>query len=670
MIPKSQQARALRVLGVACYQSGKLDEALASFDKALSLEPDDAGVYSNRGAVLKGLKRLDEALDSYDKALSLQPGSAVAHYNRGIALLDLRRPDEALASYDQALTLKPDMAEAHNNRGIALLQLRRLEEALASYDRALSLTSGYAEAHINRGNALKDLNRLDEALAGYDKALALNPRSAQACTNRAHTLKDLGRLDEALASFGNALSLDPDCDFLSGMYLHVRMLACDWNRFSEDVDRLEVDIAGSKRSTAPFPALSLFDKPELHRKAATVYRDAKFPKGTTPAVFPARSPGGKIRIGYYSADFHDHATAHLMAELFEAHSADRFELHGFSFGPDRKDGMRQRLSCAFDRFFDVREMSDRKGATMSRDLGIDIAVDLKGYTQDARPGIFAEGCAPIQVNYLGYPGTMGADYMDYVIADKTVIPVERQPDFTEKVVYLPHCYQPNDSKRRISGRVFTRQELGLPATGFVFCCFNNNYKILPGTFDGWMRILKAVEGSVLWLLADNPTAQKNLLQQAQARGVASDRLVFARRMKLDEHLARHTLADLFIDTLPCNAHTTASDALWAGLPVLTLMGRSFASRVAASLLGAIGLPELVAPSQEAYEARAIALALDPAKMAELKKRLAANRTTTPLFDGNLFARHIEVAYERMHARHQAGLEPAAIEVQPGATTKS
>jgi predicted O-linked N-acetylglucosamine transferase (SPINDLY family) len=352
-----------------------------------------------------------------------------------------------------------------------------------------------------------------------------------------------------------------------------------------------------------------------------------------------------------------------MVELFEAHDNSKFELYGFSFGLSPNDEMKARVSAAFDQFYDVSSLTDIDVVLLSRKLKIDISVDLKGYTKDNRAGIFAMGCAPIQVNYLGYPGTMGADYIDYIIADKIVIPESSQDDFTEKVVYLPDSYQVNDSKRNISDRLFTKSELGLPQNGFIFCCFNNNYKILPATFDGWMRILKAVEGSVLWLFQGNATAASNLRKEAEARGVAGSRLVFAKIMKLDEHLARHRLADLFIDTFPYNAHTTTSDALWAGLPVLTCMGQSFASRVAGSLLTAIDLPELITRSQEEYEARAIELATNPTQLQELKAKLERNRLTTPLFDGKLFAKHIEAAYEAMYARSQAGLLPEHIEIQ-------
>ena len=353
-----------------------------------------------------------------------------------------------------------------------------------------------------------------------------------------------------------------------------------------------------------------------------------------------------------------------MAELLEARDAGRFELYGFSFGPDKQDDMRQRVAAAFDKFMDVRAMPDRDVARLSRELGIDIAVDLKGHTGDSRTGIFAEGCAPLQLQYLGYPGTMGMRIFDYVVADQIVLPPASQDDYMEKIVWLPHSYQPNDSRRKISSRVFTRAEVGLPEAGFVFCCFNNSYKILPETFESWMRILKAVPGSVLWLLENNPAAARNLREQAAAAAIDPARLVFAGHLLLDEHLARHRLADLFLDTWPYNAHTTASDALWAGLPVLTCMGKSFASRVAASLLHAVGLPGLITNSSQAYEVLAIALALDPARLGDFRKTLGEHRTSAPLFDGQMTARHLEAGYEAIHSRYLAGLSPGNIEISP------
>jgi predicted O-linked N-acetylglucosamine transferase (SPINDLY family) len=372
--------------------------------------------------------------------------------------------------------------------------------------------------------------------------------------------------------------------------------------------------------------------------------------------------GGKIRLGYYSADYHEHATAFLTAGLFERHDRSRFELTAFSFGPPREDAMRRRVTAAFDRFVDVRSRSDQEVAQLSRELAIDIAVDLKGYTEGARMGIFAHRAAPVQVSYLGYPGTLAAPYIDYLVADETLIPSETRAFYTEKIAYLPHSYQANDRQRSIAERIFTREELGLPSRGFVFCCFNNAYKITPAVFDVWMRILRRVEGSVLWLLLDNERAAENVRREAEARGVSGSRLVFAPSMALPEHLARHRAADLFLDTHPYNAHTTASDALWAGLPVLTRSGESFAARVAGSLLKAAGLAELVTTTPEAYEALAVELATDPIHLAKLTVGLSRTRLAVPLFDTELFARHLENAYTQMYQRSVRGLSPEHLHV--------
>jgi predicted O-linked N-acetylglucosamine transferase (SPINDLY family) len=400
----------------------------------------------------------------------------------------------------------------------------------------------------------------------------------------------------------------------------------------------------------------------LHKKSAEIYAQDRYPFNPVLGPILKRPKSQKIRIGYFSADFHDHATGYLMAELFELHNKTQFELIGFSFGPIANDVMRQRLAKSFDQFIEMGRKSDIEIAQLSRDLNIDLAIDLKGFTKDSRTGIFSYRAAPIQVNYLGYPGTMGADYIDYIIADKTLITLESQSYYLEKVVYLPDSYQVNDRKRLILDRAFTRQELGLPENDFIFSCFNNNFKILPATFASWMRVLKAVEGSTLWLFQDNPWVEDNLKKEALNHGIDPGRIIFAERMPLSEHLARHQQADLFLDTAPYNGHTTASDALWTGLPVLTLMGESFASRVAASLLNAIGLPELITNTQEEYEALAIELAIHPHKLADIKLKLAKNRLTTPLFDTPLFTKNLEAAYIKMYERYQDDLEPDHITI--------
>ncbi|MCK5818095.1 MAG: tetratricopeptide repeat protein [Psychromonas sp.] len=646
--------------GIVLSDLMRLDEALINYDKAIFLKPDYAQAFVNRGVTLNQLNRFDEALVSFNRAIAIDPNVAESFYNRGNLLQETKQFEKALASYNKAIAIKPDYAAAFYNRGNALQDLKRLDDALASYNKVNTIKPDFADAFHNRAVTLAKLNRLNDALIFYDKAIAIEPHHVEALTCRGNTLAKLNHLDEALASYNKAFAINPDTDFLFGIKLHTQMKLCDWTDISGQLSQVSRGIVDGTKLISPFPLLGLIDDPALQLSAAKMYVDTLYPVGRLFDDFSTHKANEKIRIGYYSADFHNHATAYLMAEFFEAHDAIKFEIYGFSFGANENDEMRQRVAVAFDYFYDVTNKSDAEVTKMSRDLGIDIAVDLKGFTQHARIEIFAQRCAPIQVNYLGYPGTMGAAYIDYIIADKILIPEESQQYYSEKIVYLPNSYQVNDAKRKVSDKILTRKDAGLPENAFIFCCFNNNYKILPTTFDGWIRILKAVDHSVLWLLECNATAVKYLCKAAQSRGVNPSRLIFAKRMKLEDHLARHQLADLFIDTLPCNAHTTASDALWSGLPVLTLIGKSFAGRVAASLLNAMDLPELITDTQAQYEAKAIELADDPALLVGINQKLQRNRLTSSLFNGQLFARNLEKAFTQMSQRYQSGMVPEHI----------
>jgi predicted O-linked N-acetylglucosamine transferase (SPINDLY family) len=654
-LPKNSLA--LSNLGNVFLELKEYSNAFDAYDKSIKIDSKYEEAWFNKGNALYQLKRFDEAIAHYDEALSLRPNYAEAWSNKGNALYELKRFDDALAHHDKALSLKPDYAEAWFNKGNTLYQLKRFDEAIAHYDEALSLRPNYAEAWSNKGNALYELKRFDEAIAHHDKALSLKPDYAEAWSNKGVTLHELKHFDEVIAHYNTALSLKSNINWVAGDLLHTKMKICSWSDLAESLNDISKKVVANEKVTTPFSLLALNDDALLHKKSSEIYIQSKYPFNSVLGPILRRPESQKIRVGYFSADFYNHATGHLMAELFELHDKSQFELVGFSFGPIANDAMRQRLEKSFDQFIELGGKSDVEIAKLSRDLNIDIAVDLKGFTQDARAGIFSHRAAPIQVNYLGYPGTLGAEYIDYIIADKTLIPPQSQHSYSEKVVYLPNSYQVNDRQRIISDDKFTRQELGLPEQGFVFACFNNNYKILPETFNGWMRILKAVEGSVLWLLKDNSWAVDNLKKEAEIQCIAADRLVFAERLPLPEHLARHRQADLFLDTYPCNAHTTSSDALWAGLPVLTLMGESFASRVAASLLNAIDLPEFITSTQEEYEALAIELALHPKKLADAKLKLANSRLTAPLFDTPLFSKNLETAYINIHERYHAGLEP-------------
>ena len=656
----------LHSLALLAAQRGETATALDLINQALAAKPRDPAACSNRGNLLMELGRHEEALASFDQALALMPAFPDALNNRGNALQELHRPAEALDSYDRALAIRPGYAEALSNRGNVLQLLNRTEEALLSYAQALAIRPDHTEALTNQGNLLQGLRRHEEALASYARVLAITPDDVETLNSQATVLLDLRRFDAALLSFARALSSSPDYPHLFGNWLHTRMKVCDWTGLDPAFSHLAAGIAAGKPLASPFAVLGTPLPLELQRKCAGMLIDAKFPALADGVAtgFKRDRDRKRIRLAYFSADFYSHATAYLTAGLFEHHDRDNFEVLAFSFGPPIHDPMRARLEATFDRFIDVREKSDADIALLARELEIDIAVDLKGFTQDGRTGIFARRAAPVQVSYLGYPGTMAASYIDYLIADATLIPEEHVQHYAEQIAYLPHTYQANDAGRLIAEAQLTRVAAGLPDKAFVFCCFNNNWKITPGVFSIWMRVLERVDGSVLWLFEDNPGAGRNLRAEAVKRGIAAERLVFAPRMNLPEHLARHRLADLFLDTLPYNAHTTASDALWAGLPVLTRLGETFPGRVGASLLKAVGLPELVTHTPQAYEALALELATNTPALATLRQRLAGNRLTCPLFDTALFTRHIEAAYTAMWQRHNAGLPPEHILVAP------
>ena len=658
--PKNSEA--LQLLGAVALEKGNYQHALELICLAIEINPKVASYHSNKGLALKELNEFEDAIACFDKAIVLDPAYAEAYSNRGAALIRLNLLDFAVASCNKAIALNSCLVEAYSNLGLALQGLRKLDAAVLNFEKAISLNPNYVQAYSNRGNVLQELKQFDAAIDSYNKAIILNPGFAEVYYNRGAALKELKYFDAAIDSYDKALSLNPEYEYLFGVRQHLKMQICDWQDFEKNILALNRKIQDKLKTPPSFPVLALTVSLSAQRQTAEIWCTDKYPYNSFLGPIHKHPRQPEIRLGYYSADFHSHATSYLMAGLFELHDKEKFELFAFSFGTDTKDEMKVRVSQAFDQFINVTGLSDLEVAQLSRNLGIDIAIDLKGLTQDTRLGIFSYKAAPIQVSYLGFPGTLGADYIDYLIADKTLIPTECKQHYSERIVYLPNSYQVNDRRRAIAPIQFTKPELGLPEDAFVFCCFNNSFKITPDVFDTWVRVLKAVDASVLWLLQDNPTAAMNLQKEAALRGLNPARLVFAKRMGLSEHLARHKMADLFLDTLPCNAHTTASDALWAGLPVLTCIGESFASRVAGSLLNAIGLPELITQTSEDYEALAIELATKPSKLQSIKAQLAADRLTTPLFDTSLFTQHIEAAYEKMYERYQADFLPEHFEV--------
>ena len=647
--------------GKALFDIERYRDSLAYFDKALSINCDFSECLINKGASLKKLKLYDEALSCDSQVISMKPDYAEAYSNKGSTLHELRRYEEAIAHYDKSLSLKPDYAEAYSNKGNALHELRRYEEAITHYDKSLSLKPDYADAHFNKGNTLHELKRYDEAIAHYDKSLSLKPDYAEAWASKANTLNSLRQHTQAAECYLKASEFSVEDAFFYGHSHHQMMLSCDWTNYEKMIDEIHCRVNEGKKVSHPFGFQGISTSEALIRRCTEIYAIDKFPP-LASLYKRSKNKHNKIRIGYLSGEFREQATSILLSRVWELHDKSKFDIYAFDSGWKDSSDYRQRIEKAFTTILDVSRVSDLEIAKLITANEIDILVNLNGFFGQGRQGVFSYKPAPIQINYLGFPGTMGASYIDYIIADRVVLPEQSREHYVEKVVYLPNSYQANDNQRVISKRQFTKAELGLPEDSFIYACFNNNYKITPSTFDSWMKILASVKGSVLWLLADNPIAKENLIKAAFTRGIDPSRLVFADRLATSEHLARHRLADLFLDTLPCNAHTTCSDALWTGVPVLTLVGSTFSGRVAASLLRAIGLDELITHTRNDYELLAIELAMDRSKLKILKERLSQNLFSEPLFDSSLITTNLESAYIKMYQRHQAGLLPEHMDI--------
>jgi predicted O-linked N-acetylglucosamine transferase (SPINDLY family) len=651
----------LRVQAAQSHGAGRLEEAEQFYRRILELWRSDLPARHMIGVLRLQQGAPAEALALLEPLIAEAPDNTDIRTQCGLARQELGRADEALADFDHALALKPDNALTLLYRGNLLMAAGSFTPALESYDRLLQIVPGYDEAWFRRGSVLWLMDRLDEALASYTRALELNPRRFAAAFNSGTILLKLERYDEAFAAFERARALVPDHPYVLGGLASALQGGCDLARWPEYQAQAVKAVREKSAVIVPLAFLPFSDDGALRRRCSERFVADRVPQPGAPLWAGEQYGHDRIRVAYLSADFRQHATADLIAGLIERHDRARFEIIAISFGSDDGSAMRTRLMRGFDRFEDVRSHGDAEIARLLKDGAFDIAVDLKGHTEGSRPGILAHRPCPVQVNYLGYPGTIAAPWLDYILADARVLPFSQQPFYSEKIVHLPDCYQVNDSSRPI-GAAPARSEAGLPEDGFVFCCFNAAWKITPALFDTWMRLLAAMPGSLLWLLDDNPTARRNLKARALARGVDPARLVFAPRLPSAAHLARHRLADLFLDTLPYNAHTTASDALWAGLPVLTCQGQQFDGRVAGSLLETMGLPELVTRDLEEYETLALALAHDPARLAGLRARLAEYRLPSPLYDTDRFRRHIEAAYLRMMEILRQGRQPESFTI--------
>ena len=642
--------------GVALLSLDRRDEAIIEFNNAIAVNEGFSEAYSNLGNALQDCDQLIDSIIYYKKAISIDPLIPEVHFNLGRALFGINDFQAALSSFNMAISIKHDYVKAHVLHGNVLHKLKDFSGAINSYNKATSFEPNFTEALFNHGVTLQAMNLHDKAIIYYERVITIKPDFIDAYNNCADAYFNMNLLDKAISFYEKGFELCPNYNFLYGNLIHSRMSCCNWKYFDDIYPKLLSLLSDGVLASTPFPILSVIDKPQIHKDIAQSYVNFVYPQRLDLITPLIQKHSKKIRIGYFSADFRNHPVSYLSAELFELHNRNSFEIIAFSSSPTENNSFRDRLECAFDKFITTYDMSDIEIAKLSRELGIDIAVDLGGHTINNRFGVFSYRSAPIQISYIGYLGTTGASYIDYLVADDNIVPSDFKDKYTEKIVYLP-CYQVNDSQKKPSSKIFTKSDLLIPESGFIFCSFNNAYKITPFTFSIWMRILSAVDGSFICLLADSELIANNLRAEAKARGISSDRLIFVPRIDYRDYLSRFSLFDLFLDTFPYNAGATASDALWAGLPVLTCMGESFASRVAASLLKAIDLPELITHSQQEYEAKAIELATNPVLLKATKDKLAANKLTKPLFDTKLFTKHLESAYSSIHQRHQDGLPP-------------
>jgi protein O-GlcNAc transferase len=650
------------MLGILHAQRGEFPEAERRLSSALKLNPNDASAQFNHGNVLLRLERYDEAYAALGRALIQNPSLAEAALNRGNIQMLRKRYAEAIASFEDAIRINPNYAEAYCNRGNALEELRRFDEALDSYSKALALSPQNAEIQASRANVLYRLSRLDEADKSLSTAIAQQPNNAAFHYNRGNILFKLRRYGEAYESYDRAFQLDSHADYVEGDRFFSKLMICDWTNLKAETERVLSGVRAGRPVARPFGFLAVESSQALQTRCAENFADHEFPE-MTPLWKGQNYRHDRIRLAYVSGDFSDHPVSHLLAGVFECHDRARFETIAISFGKANASPLRLRLEGAFDRFVDCNDKTDADIASLMRQAEVDIAVDLMGPTEGARPAIFSHRPAPVQILYLGYAGSSGAPYMDYLLADPLVIPESAATLFREKVIYLPETFMGTDSKRVIAESTPSRAEEGLPARGFVFCAFSNTYKISEEMFNVWTQLLRDVEGSVLWLSSATEKAISNLRREAVLRGIAPERLVFARRVDLNkDHLARHRLADLFLDTLPLGAHSTVCDALWAGLPVLTCTGSTFGGRVATSLVSAIGLRELATESLASYKEQALALARDAQRLSALKSKLIRHREGFPLFDTQRFTRHLEAGFTAAWERHLAAEAPALLRV--------
>ena len=658
-------AQAYNNAGIAYQKKGNLNLAEKYIRKAISLNSNYAEAYNNLATLTQGQGDTNLAIQYFNKALSLKPSYPEAHYNLGLAFSDINEFDSAVQSYNKALSFKPSYPEVYNSLATIISQQGKTEEAIILFNKAILLKPDYSEAHFNIGVLFKKINKLKEALDSYQKAIQFKANYVESLYNIAIIYQEQGRLNEAINYLDKALIKRPDYDKAQAQKLYQQAQICDWKTIQKDKELFSA-LGTSKNYIPPFTMLFFEDEPFNHYLRSKLYAKKKYLQKQIPLKKNKKNfINERIRIGYFSADFQNHATMYLASKIFENYNKEKFEVYIYSFGNSLEhDEVREKLKNSVDFFKDVINYSDRDIAMLARADQIDIAVDLKGYTKNSRTGIFAYRAAPIQINFLGYPGTMGANFFDYIIADSTIIPKSKRSFYSEEIIYMPHTYQPTSHASQVSKKIFTKSEMNLPNNSFVLCCFNNSYKISPKEFNIWMSLLKKIENSVLWLIDSNKWAKQNLREEAENYGIAGNRLVFAKQLPHSDHLARLKLADLFLDTFNVNAHTTTSDALWAGTPVITKLGNGFASRVAASILKAVGLPELVVQNEKEYEGLILEIVNSPNKLLKIKEKLSFNKLSKPLFNYEIYISHLEDAYVQVFENHSKDKKFKTIHIKP------
>ena len=622
------------------HKQGKIKEALEIYLKILPEQKNNSKLNYLIGVIYLQSKNFELAVNFFEKTINLDKNNLGAYNNLGASLQQLRRFEQAVKVYEKVLSFKPDFTDALNNLATCFANLKKYDQAISYFEKILKINKNNSVVYNNLGNIYKELKQHKKSIENYNKALEINPNYHLTYLNLGDTLIELKDYNGALINYKNLIKLSPKHHFIEGKILHTKMQICNWENYENDLKNLFQSLEKHEKIIDPFSIISITEKVDHQKRASEIFSNYKFPKQLENKINSDKN-NLKTRLGYFSPDFCDHPVLHLIFDVFKNHNKNKFEIFAFSFGPRKKDEMTEQVKKYFNEFIDINDKSDEEVAMLSRKMGIDIAIDLCGFTNFNRAGIFSHRAAPLQVNFLGYPSTMGSTFIDYLIADRIVIPENQKLNYSENIAYLPNCYQPNMAVKNISKTKITRNEEGLPADAFVFCNFNSNYKITPEIFKVWMNILKNVSNSVLWLLETNNESSKNIIKEAKKNNINENRIIFAKHLPNKDHLKRIELADIFLDTFPYSAHTTASDFVRVGIPLITLKGESFASRVAASILNQVNLNELVTKNKNEYQKLAISIGTNNEKLKNLKEKLKGSTSDSNLFNSVLYTKHLE-----------------------------